>query len=143
MFTITGIKKLFGKKLFIWKIGLLTGLVIVLFEMINLFVMYKQIRMDYYLSLIAIFFLTVGFWINKKTVAQKGVSGEHLLTAKEIQILKLIASGKTNKEIAADHFVELSTVKTHVNNIYSKLSLKNRREACAKYAEMSKNATDL
>jgi len=143
MFTVTGIKKLFGKKYFIWKIGLLTGFVIVLFEMINLFVIYKQIRLDYYLSLIAVFFLTVGFWINKKTVAQKGVSSEHLLTAKEMQILKLIASGKTNKEIAAAHFVELSTVKTHVNNIYSKLSLKNRREACAKYAEISKNGTDL
>ena len=53
------------------------------------------------------------------------------LTRKEKEILKLISLGKSNKEIASELFVELSTVKTHINKIYSKLNVKNREEAAA------------
>ena len=60
-----------------------------------------------------------------------------ILTSKEFLILRMLAEGKTNKEIAAAQFVELSTVKTHVNNIYSKLSVNNRKEARSRYAEMA------
>ena len=51
------------------------------------------------------------------------------LTQKESEILQLIGQGKSNKEIASELFVELSTVKTHINKIYTKLKVKNRREA--------------
>jgi len=60
-----------------------------------------------------------------------------LLSAKEWQILKLVAEGKTNKEISAAQFIEVSTVKTHLNNIYGKLSVSNRNEARAKYAQFA------
>ncbi|MEL6926400.1 MAG: helix-turn-helix transcriptional regulator, partial [Bacteroidota bacterium] len=52
-----------------------------------------------------------------------------VLTQKEQQILQLIGEGKSNKEIAAQLFVELSTVKTHINKIYSKIGVSNRKEA--------------
>lgn len=52
-----------------------------------------------------------------------------LLTQKETEILQLIGQGKSNKEIASTLYVELSTVKTHINKIYTKLKVKNRREA--------------
>ena len=51
------------------------------------------------------------------------------LTQQEEKILTLIGNGKSNKEIAADLFIELSTVKTHINKLYAKLGLKNRHEA--------------
>lgn len=51
------------------------------------------------------------------------------LTSQEIKILQLIQQGKSNKEIAADLFIELSTVKSHINKLYSKLNIKNRKEA--------------
>lgn len=51
------------------------------------------------------------------------------LTLKQQEILALLASGKTNKEIAQELFVELSTVKTHINNIYRQLGVANRKEA--------------
>jgi len=51
-----------------------------------------------------------------------------LLTNQEKKILHLIAQGKLNKEIAGELFIELSTVKTHINKIYSKLEVKNRQE---------------
>jgi len=53
-------------------------------------------------------------------------------TNQEEKILSLIIDGKTNKEIAADLFIELSTVKTHINKLYSKLGVKTRKEAKTK-----------
>lgn len=54
---------------------------------------------------------------------------DELLTQKEKEILQLISQGKSNKEIASQLFVELSTVKTHINKIYSKMGVSNRKEA--------------
>jgi DNA-binding CsgD family transcriptional regulator len=54
------------------------------------------------------------------------------LTLKEREILALIKTGKSNKEIASQLFVGLSTVKTHINKIYAKLEVKNRKEAIEK-----------
>lgn len=56
-----------------------------------------------------------------------------LLTVKEREIIDLIASGKTNKEIALHLHVELSTVKTHLNNIYKKMGVSNRLAAVDLY----------
>ena len=50
-------------------------------------------------------------------------------TKQEEKILSLILEEKSNKEIASELFIELSTVKTHINKLYSKLGVKNRNEA--------------
>ena len=50
-------------------------------------------------------------------------------TKQEEKILALILQEKSNKEIASELFIELSTVKTHINKLYSKLGVKNRNEA--------------
>lgn len=52
-----------------------------------------------------------------------------LLTQKEKEILRLIQEGKSNKEIAQSQYVELSTVKSHINKIYSKIGCSSRSEA--------------
>lgn len=59
------------------------------------------------------------------------------LTKKEEEILEFIKTGKSNKEIASALFIELSTVKTHINKIYSKLGIKNRKEAKSYFEEHS------
>jgi two-component system NarL family response regulator len=51
------------------------------------------------------------------------------LTAREKEILSLIAIGKGNRDIAETLNVEEKTVKNHINNIYSKLQIKSRYEA--------------
>jgi DNA-binding NarL/FixJ family response regulator len=51
------------------------------------------------------------------------------LTAREKDILGLIALGRGNQEIAAALSIEEKTVKNHINNIYSKLQIKSRYEA--------------
>jgi hypothetical protein len=50
------------------------------------------------------------------------------LSQREMDIVGLILSGKSNKEVALALNIELSTVKTHVNNIYAKLGVNNRKD---------------
>jgi DNA-binding CsgD family transcriptional regulator len=50
------------------------------------------------------------------------------LSQREMDIVGLILTGKSNKEVALALNIELSTVKTHVNNIYAKLGVNNRKE---------------
>jgi NarL family two-component system response regulator LiaR len=51
------------------------------------------------------------------------------LTARERDVLKLLASGATNKQIASDLSIVEKTVKTHVSNVLSKLGLQSRTQA--------------
>jgi len=52
-----------------------------------------------------------------------------LLSGRELEILGLIANGRTNQEIADALFVSINTVKTHVGNIFVKLEVSNRTGA--------------
>jgi two-component system, NarL family, nitrate/nitrite response regulator NarL len=56
----------------------------------------------------------------------------HGLTAREAEILELVAQGLSNKEIAARLYIELTTVKNHVHNILGKLGVSRREEAVAR-----------
>lgn len=51
------------------------------------------------------------------------------LTSREMEILLLMAQGKTNQEIADELFIALKTAKTHVSNILSKLDVQDRTQA--------------
>jgi two-component system NarL family response regulator len=51
------------------------------------------------------------------------------LTTRETEVLRLIVAGKSNKEIAEALFISESTVKTHINNLLSKLGVTDRTQA--------------
>ena len=59
------------------------------------------------------------------TVAPNG------LTAREVQILRHVAGGATNKEIAAEFHLAVSTVERHLVNVYSKIGARGRADAIA------------
>jgi len=62
---------------------------------------------------------------------------EHLsLTPRELGILRLVAAGATNREIAQDLWITRQTVKFHLSNIYRKLGVANRTGAC-RYAHLN------
>ena len=60
---------------------------------------------------------------------KNGERDHGLLTAQEKKVLKLVANGETNKEIAAALCISPATVKRHLENIITKLNLKNRVSA--------------
>ncbi|GGM90727.1 DNA-binding response regulator [Thermopolyspora flexuosa] len=53
------------------------------------------------------------------------------LTERELDVVRLVARGRTNQEVAAELFVSLSTVKTHLGSIQAKLGARNRVEIAA------------
>jgi two-component system NarL family response regulator len=59
-----------------------------------------------------------------------GVSSE-TLTGRELDVLTLLARGKTNKEIGANLYIGETTVKAHLRSIFSKLNVLSRTEAIA------------
>jgi len=53
------------------------------------------------------------------------------LTQRELDVVRRVARGRTNEEVAADLYVTLSTVKTHLGNVQRKLAARNRVEIAA------------
>jgi DNA-binding NarL/FixJ family response regulator len=70
-----------------------------------------------------------------KLKARNGLNGQddkcNALTRRETQILELIEQGQSNKVIARDLGVEVSTVKNHVHNLLAKMGVRRRGEAAA------------
>ena len=60
-----------------------------------------------------------------------GTPARHGLTAREVEVLRLVASGRTNRAIAADLFLSEKTVARHLSNIFTKLGLPSRAAATA------------
>ncbi len=51
------------------------------------------------------------------------------LSPRELDVLRLIAAGYANQEIAAELFISVTTVKKHVNHIFAKLGVASRAQA--------------
>jgi DNA-binding CsgD family transcriptional regulator len=58
------------------------------------------------------------------------------LTEREKQILQMIAGGLTNKSIAKELFIQVSTVENHIHKIYVKLNICNRSQATSYFFQM-------
>ena len=114
---------------------------------------------EIYVGLIAVIFTALGIWLALKLskpkietiVVEKEVyvtRNEHFvlnasllsqleLSKRELEILRLLANGHSNQEIAAKLFVSLSTVKTHIQNLFEKLEVKRRTQAIEKARRLS------
>jgi len=68
--------------------------------------------------------------------AQSPAPQNEPLTAREIEVLKLIEAGYSNQEIAGKLFISFTTVKRHISNIYTKLDAKSRTQAVAVAKEL-------
>jgi DNA-binding NarL/FixJ family response regulator len=65
----------------------------------------------------------------------------HHLTKREVEILKLVANGLTNREIGKKVFISEKTVKTHLNHIFDKLKVNNRFKAALLVMNRSEGAS--
>jgi NarL family two-component system response regulator LiaR len=69
--------------------------------------------------------------IDEKAQARLGLS------ARELEVLRLMADGLSNQEIAARLFVSLNTIKTHSANIFEKLDVRRRTQAVDKAKKLN------
>ena len=120
--------------------GLATAGIIALYELSNLLLIYHYFKYEYYIVGAAIAALVAGIIITNRYHGQKAAAITEsnpleALTAKELRVLELIFEGKSNKEIASLNYTEMSTVKTHINNIFFKLGVKNRKDAAKVYQQ--------
>jgi len=80
--------------------------------------------------LLASLVLNVWLWHSKrKQKLTTHTQAKEQLTSQEQKVLELLLADHTNKDIANTLFVSVSTVKTHVNNLYRKLNVSSREEA--------------
>ena len=103
--------------------------------------------LEIYGGLIALLFAGLGIWLGLKLTRKKevivlqevvvsapfvvnqGKLRELGVTRRELEILELIASGMSNREIAEKLFVSENTVKTHSSRLFDKLGAKRRTQA--------------
>lgn len=71
----------------------------------------------------------IGSLKDKKTIVSPKPEIDTPLTARELEVLKLLAKGTTNKEIAKAFHLSEGTVKNHVSNILMRLELRDRTQA--------------
>ncbi len=110
--------------------------------------------LEIYIGAIAFIFTALGIWLalklskprietvvvekevyigrNEKFVLNKSLVTKLEVSARELEILGLMAEGNSNQEIANRLFVSLSTVKTHNQNLFEKLDVKRRTQAIEK-----------
>ncbi len=74
---------------------------------------------------------------GREQVLPRGLKLEEPLTEREQQVLRLIAAGRSNPEIAEHLYLSLNTVKWHVKNLYGKLGVGSRIEAVGRAQELA------
>jgi DNA-binding NarL/FixJ family response regulator len=104
----------------------------------------QRYSLEVYVALVALAFLGLGVWVgsrfrrppptafeaNTRVQETLGISG------RELEVLELLAAGRSNKEIAKRLEVSPNTVKTHVGKLYDKLEVKRRTEAILRAREL-------
>jgi ATP/maltotriose-dependent transcriptional regulator MalT len=58
------------------------------------------------------------------------------LSGREIEVLELVAAGRSNAEIASELYLSVGTVKAHVHHIFGKLLVRSRSQAVARAREL-------
>ena len=114
---------------------------------------------EIYIGFIAIIFTGLGIWLalklskpkietvvvekevyvnrNEDFVLDTALVAKLELSKRELEILGLLAEGHSNQEIASKLFISLSTVKTHLQNLFEKLEVKRRTQAVEKARRLS------
>lgn len=110
--------------------------------------------LDIYIGLIAVFFTVLGIWVAKQltkpkihtVVVEKEVVvplsedftinefelNKLNLSNREYEVLRLLTRGYSNAAIAEDLSLSLSTIKTHVSNLFVKMAVRSRAQAIEK-----------
>jgi len=100
---------------------------------------------EVYVALVALAFLCLGVWAGAKLFRKarpapfapnKRVQETLRISERELEVLALLAAGRSNKEIARHLDVSPNTVKTHVAKLFAKLEVERRTEAILRAREL-------
>ncbi|MCH8229565.1 MAG: AAA family ATPase [Chloroflexi bacterium] len=80
-------------------------------------------------GLVAIEERLIGLQETAASIATPTPSYPRGLSAREVEVLRLLATGRTNREIAEDLVISARTVERHISNLYTKIGVRNRAEA--------------
>lgn len=103
--------------------------------------MARAFSTEIYVALLAVGFVSLGIWagtrLTPRTARAEFVRNDAAaralgLSAREEEVLRLLASGQSNKELARSLGISPNTVKTHVARLYEKLQVTRRIEAIEK-----------
>ncbi len=129
--------------------GSLLALIIVGVKVAEYQFLKRDLTLEAYIAIIAIVCAGIGVWIGIKAIPGKKESTTHAfvrntkeleqlgISNRELEVLELMASGFSNQEIGDRLFVSLSTVKTHVGNLFVKLDVKRRTQAVQRAKELN------
>jgi len=108
----------------------------------------QEISVEMTVGMIAVLFAGLGVWAGTKLTRKKVVVAhpdftldpaqlERLgISKREYEVLQLISDGLSNQEIADRLFVSVSTVKTHLSNLFLKLDARRRTQAVQRAKEL-------
>ncbi|MGE0772614.1 MAG: response regulator transcription factor [Cyclobacteriaceae bacterium] len=109
----------------------------------------RALSVEFYIGIVAMLFAGLGIWAGLKITRKKIIMinpdfklDERQLTrlgisTRELEVLRLIAAGHSNQEIAEKLFISLNTVKTHTSNLFQKLNVTRRTQAIQKAKELN------
>ncbi len=101
---------------------------------------------EIYVGLIALGFLALGVWVGARVFRTQRPSAPFApnsaaqaslgITEREFEVLRLLAAGRSNKEIAQALSVSPNTIKTHLARLFEKLEASRRTEAILRAREL-------
>lgn len=101
--------------------------------------------MEIYVALVAMIFLALGVWAGVRLYHRapatsfepnKAAQETLRISARELEVLELLAAGRSNKEIANRLEVSPNTIKTHIAKLFEKLEVSRRTEAILRAREL-------
>ena len=151
---MTALKNLFLRHKATILYGISLALLLFLLKWLELRFIIFDHSFEIYSGAIAVIFTALGIWLalklskptiktvlvekqvyvnrNEDFVLDTAMVSQLGLSKRELEILGLLAEGHSNQEIAEKIFLSLSTVKTHLQNIFEKLDVKRRLQAVEK-----------
>jgi two-component system, NarL family, response regulator LiaR len=129
--------------------GLLGGVIIAVLQLVEFRYLVLERSVEIYGALVAVLFAGLGIWLGiRMTRARETILVREVevpapstfvrdtvrlaslgITPRELEILELIASGRSNREIADKIFISENTVKTHSSRLFDKLGARRRTQA--------------
>lgn len=145
---------------YILSIGVILGIGITIMQLAHYKWLIFNHSFELYAIIVAIIFTFIGIWAGKQLIKKKTVIIETIkeiekpifiesnvsfnkdlfiektgISERELEVLQQLVKGYSNQEIANHLFLSLSTIKTHVSNIFLKLEVSRRTQAIQKARE--------